>query len=171
MSVIIFECKRCGTCCRNLVEDFNGISSGLFLTSKETRLFSSKLISPKIALGVDKPKRNVAYQLNVSICPHINERNECRIYDRRPLACKSFPFEMGLFRSTVSVKCPQIGTKMKVDEYREVELSGTEIEAGKKLNTYLLNRYRKYFRKGVKSWKFDLKTRKWFMHNIEQIPM
>ena len=168
MSAIIFECKKCGTCCRNLVEDVNGIINGLFLTSKETRLFPSKLISPKIALGVDKPKKTVAYQLNVNVCPHINDRNECRMYEKRPLACKSFPFEIGLLKSTVSVKCPQIGSKMKVDEFREVELSGTEIEASQKINRYLLNRYQKYFKKGTDLWKFDLKTRKWIKHKIEQ---
>ena len=161
MSAIIFECKKCGTCCRNLVEDVNGIINGLFLTSKETRLFPSKLISPKIALGVDKPKKTVAYQLNVNVCPHINERNKCRIYDKRPLACKSFPFEIGLGIRTVSVKCPQIGSKMKEGEYREVEFSEIEYEASQKISRYLLNRYQKYSKKGTNSWKFDLKTRKW----------
>ena len=150
------------------MEDVNSITNGLFLTSKEIRLFPSKLISPKIAIGASRPKKIVAYQLNVSVCPHINERNECRIYDKRPLACKSFPFEIELLRSTVSVKCPQIGSKMKVEEFREVEMSGTEIEASQKVNRYLLNRYQKYFKKGTNLWKFDLKTRKWIMHRMEQ---
>ena len=167
MSTIIFECQKCGYCCHNLVEDINGITNGLYLTSKEVRLFPSKLISPQIAVGVNKPKKVIVYQLNVNVCPHITEKNECRIYDKRPLACKSFPLGIKLvgrkMRALVSVKCSLIGSQMKVDEFREVELPATEIEASQKIYRYLLNRHRKYVKPGSKLWKFDLKTKEWII--------
>ena len=161
MSVIIFECQKCGTCCRNLLENQNVVTNGLFLTAKETRLFPSKLISPQVAIGVKKPKNIISYQFNVNVCPHINEKNECRIYDKRPLACKSFPLEVTLLGSTASVQCPIIGRRMKEGEFREAEFSAPEIEASEKINNYLWNRYQKYFKVGSKMWNFDLKTKKW----------
>jgi len=75
----------CGTCCKNLLEDANGIINGLFLTHKEKKLFPARLVSPKVALGKRKPEKMIAYQLNVAVCPHLNERNGCEIYDTRPL--------------------------------------------------------------------------------------
>lgn len=168
MSVIIFECKKCGTCCRNLVEDSNGITNGLFLTSKEIRLFPSKLISPQTAIGVNKPKRIVSYQLNVNVCPYINERNECKIYNKRPLSCRAFPFEIVGFAPTASVKCSVIGSQMREGELRPVEFSPVELEAGQKINRYIMNRYRKYAKKKTNLWKFDLKTGKWIKHRMKQ---
>lgn len=161
MSVIIFECKKCGTCCRSLLEDLgDGVINGLFLTPKESRLFPSELRSPKIAIGKRKPIEIVAYQFNLNVCSHVTERNECGIYHKRPLACRSFPFDF-TSKANVSVKCPIIGNQMKEGEIREIEFSATEKEAGERLNRYLRNLSQKYSKRHLKMWKFDLLTRKW----------
>jgi len=161
MSVIIFACIQCGTCCRNLIEDVNGIANGLHLTLKETRLFPSELISPYFAIGTKQSKHIISYQLNVDVCPHLTGENECRIYEKRPLTCKAFPLEITLFKSTASVKCPIIGSQMKEGEFREIEFSSTELEASTKLNRYLWNRFQKYGKANSKFWKFDLRTKTW----------
>jgi len=162
LGVITFECQKCGTCCRNLLEDVDGITNGLFLTQRERELFPSELISPKLAIGVGKPRRVIAYQLNINVCPHLDEKHECRIYDRRPLACQSFPFEYMIYSGpTVSVKCPVIGSRMKKGEQREVEVSEVEVGASEKMNRYIINRSRKYRKKGLSMWNYDLETKLW----------
>jgi len=159
MSGITFNCKKCGTCCRNLIEDANGIKTGLLLTVKEIDLFPSEMVSPKFAIGFEMPDKIIQYQLNVNDCPHVNEKNECQIYEKRPLMCRAFPYESG----TVSVKCPVIGSRIKVYEPCEVEVSATEIDASEKMNRHILNRFQKFYKKGQKAWIFDLETRKWVM--------
>jgi Fe-S-cluster containining protein len=159
MSGITFQCRKCGTCCKNPIEDVNGIATGLLLTVKEISLFPSEMVSPKFAIGFKKPKKIIHYQLNVNDCPHINEKNECRIYEKRPLMCKAFPYESG----TISVKCPEIGNRVKVNQRYGVEISAAEIEASEEMNRHILNRFSKFFRKGQKGWNFDLKKREWIM--------
>jgi len=158
--IVVFECKKCGNCCRNLLESFTGVTKGLVLTIKEIKLFPSGMISPKIAIGKRKPKKIINYQLNVNVCPHINERNECKIYDKRPLMCKAFPYESGTF----SVKC-SVFSHMKTGVICNAEFSVTEIEASEKLNKHIWNRFHKYFRKGIKAWECDLATKKWILND------
>ena len=146
----------------------------MFLTSEEAKLFPSRLISPSLAFGVNKPKKVIAYQLNVDICPHLTETNQCRIYEKRPLTCKSFPFVTTLVGSTispvVSTACPFISSKVKAEGLREVKLSSTEIESAQKMNRYLINQCQKHFNftVGSKLWYFDLKTKKWIIRSCRR---
>jgi Fe-S-cluster containining protein len=157
MSEIVFHCRKCGTCCRSLLEYVNGVKTGLLLAIKETNLFPSEMVSPKLAVGTTKPEAIISYQLNVDACPYISEKNECRVYDKRPLICKSFPYVLG----GMSRKCPQIGNQMMV----EIDLWAidAEIEASKKLNEHILNRAEKLSQKGKRQrvWEFDLEENKW----------
>ena len=161
MSGIVFTCKKCGTCCRNLIEDVHGVKTGLLLTVKEIGLFPSNMISPKLAIGREKPEKVIQYQLNVDNCPHVNEKNECQIYEKKPLMCKAFPYET----QTVSVKCPVIGSHMKENQFCEVEISSTELEASEKMNRHILNRFKKFFQKGQRIWEFDLDIGNWTVKN------
>ena len=92
MSEAVFNCRKCGTCCRNLLEYINGVKAGLLLTVKEIDLFPSEMISPKMAIGIAGPEQMICYQLSVDNCPYINEKSECRTYDKRPLMCRAFPY-------------------------------------------------------------------------------
>lgn len=153
----MFHCRKCGTCCRSLLEYVNGVKTGLLLTAKETGLFPSDMVSPKLAIGTMKPEAIVSYQLNVDVCPYINERNECRIYDRRPLICQSFPYVL----NGMSRKCSQVGNQRMVEiDTWAIE---AEIEASKKLNSHILNRADKLSRKGKRQriWEFDLEAKRW----------
>ena len=139
----------------------DGIIHGLALTYKETRLFPANLVSPQYAIGKRGPKHKTTYQLNVDICPYINEKNGCMIYDKRPLSCKSYPNEPYPFGNVVDVDCKSIGSQMKSGEYREVDMPQAEKVAGDKMMRYIWTRFRKYRKKGSKVWKFNLRTRKW----------
>jgi Fe-S-cluster containining protein len=168
MTEIVFECKKCGTCCRNLLEEIEGIAKGLILTAKEVSLFPSKMISPSIAIGTEKSKTMIFYQLNANTCPHIDKRNECLIYDRRPLMCRAFPYNSGNF----SIKCPVFSNRRVGQFYLDFEPSELQIDADGKLDRYKGNRFRKYFKKGFKEWHYDLTKKNWvFKCNITRIPM
>lgn len=71
------------------MEEF-GMLQGLCLTKEEAKEFDPKFIMPYIAIGDKEPTTIVYYQLILADCPHLNEKNECKIYEKRPLIC-SFP--------------------------------------------------------------------------------
>lgn len=155
-----FECNRCGYCCRNILEVFEGVKRGLPLTEKETELFKSNFISPKLGFGLNEPSIVVLYQLNVNVCPYVTNKNECEIYDKRPLICRSFPIVGG----SISNKC-------RLFSYRKVGVSYTEpfsmerqLQASKKLDSYTINRLKKYFEKGIKLWEYNLLTNLWIFN-------
>jgi len=148
---------NCGTCCRNLLEGREGILKGLALTAKETSLFPQDMVSPLTATGMRKPEHVIDYQLNANDCPHIDETNECRIYDRRPLMCRAFPYVQGNF----SVKCPIFGSRFKAGLRISVPMPDAEVEASQKRDRYFQNRLRKYLKKRSKMWEFDLATKQW----------
>jgi Fe-S-cluster containining protein len=159
MSEAVFNCRKCGTCCRNLLEYINGVKAGLLLTVKEIDLFPSEMISPKMAIGIAGPEKIISYQLSVDTCPHINEKSECRIYGKRPLMCRAFPYVL----EGMSRKCPEIGNQMIASV--DLWAIDAEIEASKKINRHVLNRTDKLFRKGKKQkiWEFDLGEKKWVL--------
>ncbi len=91
-----FKCLHCGRCCRNILRGYNGIISGLVLFPDETELFPKETVFPSIGLGFDridplKPESIVTYQIDSEDCPHLSEKNTCKIYDKRPLICRAFP--------------------------------------------------------------------------------
>ena len=163
----ILQCKRCGSCCRNLFDDNKGIRKSLVLTAKEIGFFPSEMISPSLAVGTEKRKKVITYQLNVNTCPHIDKNNECLIYDNRPLKCKAFPYESGNFSNT----CTVLSYRKVGQSYCDFAPSISHIDASEKLNRYITNRLKKHFKKGYKVWDFDLLVEKWIIraqHNISQ---
>jgi hypothetical protein len=131
-----------------------GIILGLFLTEKETSFFNPKQICPQCGIGVERPENIIAFQLNLGVCPHISEKNECKIYDRRPLACQSFPIEPTPLGNIVNAECPQAGSLT-----RNPELVFSE--AGEKILRYLGKGFVKYRKRGSKLWYFNLGTKRW----------
>jgi Fe-S-cluster containining protein len=153
-----FHCEKCGTCCRNLLEEREGILQGLTLTAKEKVFFPKNMISPLTAIGKIEQKQIIDYQLSVNDCPHINEKNECQIYDSRPLICRAFPYVQGNF----SMKCPILrGIFKKAGLRITFPVPDSEAEADQKRDRYFQNRLRKYMKKGSKIWIFNLATKQW----------
>jgi len=64
---------------------------------EERSLFPREIIFPFYGIGKmpeDKFFKTVLYQVNAQKCPHLkpDELSICKIYEKRPLACRSFPF-------------------------------------------------------------------------------
>lgn len=140
-----------------------GIVSGLCLTEEEAKMFEPKLIVPYVAIGDKKPTTVIFYQFILSDCPHLNEKNECKIYEKRPLICKVFPINPNLNRVILVPKCPQIGKfGGKAGEMCPVIIDDAVIEkASKEISIIFLSVQKECKEKGLKIWFFDLSTRKW----------
>jgi Fe-S-cluster containining protein len=155
-----FTCLKCGRCCHDLFDDRDGNKRGLILTTNETSLFPNGSVAPLAAFGFQEPSFIFLYQLSVIDCPHINQKNECMIYERRPLVCRSFPLTQGSF----STKCklfhflrdfPENSVKVLID------WGITQLEAEQQLDGYIVASYRKNFQPEIGSWSYDLADSKW----------
>lgn len=130
------------------------------LTEEEKKLFDEKNITPAFAFGNEgSPMQIASYQLNLAKCPHIDENNKCKIYDKRPLACRAYPITSNLGRNVADLKCPQVG-KYSENELRQLMFSDTYEEAINKVNGHVGSCFRKYGKK-TKLMRFDLATKKW----------
>jgi len=152
-----FECRRCAACCRSILESKEGILRGLPLTDRENKLFPSKTIAPKLAVGVEKPQTIVLFQLIVNCCPHVNEKNECQIYAKRPLMCQSFPIVAG----AISNRCQVFNYRRPGVAYDEPYSMTAQLKASNKLEQYIQNYLRRNSRKGLRFWEYDPNSKKW----------
>ena len=93
----VFQCRGCGRCCTDLIDQSEERILGLVLMPDELGLFERDIIRP--CMGFDNnpasgfsPAHIVRYQLAVNVCPHHSAGHRCRIYANRPLVCRAFPF-------------------------------------------------------------------------------
>jgi len=120
------------------------------------------MVSPKLAIGAAKPEVVVLYQLNVNICPYIDDKNACSKYVERPLICRSFPIVAG----AISNRCRVFSYRKVGVSYNEPYSMTKQVEASEQLDAYTRNRMKKNRIKGLKIWEYDLAAEKW--HNIGQ---
>lgn len=78
------DCLECANCCKTTspifrIKDINRISS--FLKMKE-----SEFIHKYLKIDTDND-----YVLKSSPCLFLDQNNHCKIYEKRPLACKEYP--------------------------------------------------------------------------------
>ena len=78
------DCLECANCCKTTspifrIKDINRISS--FLKIKE-----SEFINKHLKIDSDND-----YVLKSSPCLFLDQNNHCKIYEKRPLACKEYP--------------------------------------------------------------------------------
>jgi hypothetical protein len=156
----------------------NGILYGLLLQSEdEAKLFPRELIFPSAGVGTDQnaplgPKRILSYQLNADTCPHITEKNTCRIYEKRPLVCRTFPLiSMGQIGVTIAEpqQCLFVETteKERGSLTKLLPLTPKKIEAVSEwVSAYLMdcstNSLIQFRLSGETIWKFDLANKEWF---------
>lgn len=136
---------------------------GLTIFPHEISLFDKKDIIPCWGFGKKPDDKNfeiVAYQLTKNICPHL-ENNLCKIYEKRPLRCRSYPFdflydEKGRRGINVDLGCK---ARNSVIQYGYVNLDYKSEEY--KALMYNDNLVRKYARKKKKSWHYHIKPIEW----------
>ncbi|MEK6874517.1 MAG: YkgJ family cysteine cluster protein [Nanoarchaeota archaeon] len=95
-----FQCYRTGKCCTN-IKGKNGFGLLLFDTEATEFLTQGKNLGhiPKLEYVIKlepktKTKVIILIQLAETNCPFLNKENmECRIYEKRPLVCRSYPVQ------------------------------------------------------------------------------
>jgi len=97
-----FECLRCGHCCKRIRIDHCGIAQGLPLLPGEEKLFAAfpDAILPYTAIQNPKKRKSrlkvVFYQMVQEPCPLYDPSTKtCTQYDKRPAACRAYPFSEG----------------------------------------------------------------------------
>lgn len=166
--MVTFECLKCGTCCRNLLVVSGRFTFGLALHPDETALFPSDVVFPYAGIGkMGHPKRIVEFQLGVNTCPHL-ERNTCRIYFNRPLACRSYPtiiFGIEPLKVYLEENCRWLKECIKTGKLTWVRKEGIfkpQILAPRELEAaFKLYEYDTRFGHSKDLWFFDLKRKTW----------
>lgn len=91
MAAIQLQCRRCGVCCRILGP------AGLEVTEEEWEALENDMYSLKLDIGtIEQLKQGLRLPMKVrhtiSGCAFLTGTNKCQVYDRRPRACREFPF-------------------------------------------------------------------------------
>ena len=185
----IFNCLRCGCCCRDLIvtiDEADGVQGkykvGLMVLPEERNLFAAEDISPMWAIntkGKRRPKRPkvILYQMTRPTCPHITKTNRCLIYKRRPTICRGYPLTIHPdLTATLDLKCSGCHKQNLYDTTNKVYrvFPQETVKAQMQLHSSM----RKAFmtQKYSQPFLFDLKTQSWIaltdrdLENMEPHP-
>ncbi len=112
-----FNCKRCGSCCKELSGTFSLTKEevdewqGMVFKSKFGVFPAIKFISSNIFMpGISGPFLHPETSEVLSECPFLTKKEDlhvCMIYERRPKACRNFPFD-GKFIDITKTLCPEV---------------------------------------------------------------
>ena len=164
---MVFVCRRCGTCCRDLVQEDKGVLRGLTLLPGEEKNFPVDSIKPAVGLGRRPHERGftvIAHQLVEETCPHLWEA-ECQIHNRRPASCRQFPFSL---RETPEGR-KQIGLDLNCSALAELREGRTNLRfkfEDKPSAESLLEVSTRARERPKKSWFYDLGSGKWKRYDI-----
>ena len=158
--LFVFECLKCGKCCKNLLRETKTGLHGLNLLPSERNLFSQKMISPYMGVGRKKPEQIILFQLTEIVCPHLLDNNQCEIYDKRPLACRAFPIVSVEDRPLITTECSSINESGEI-----TIIAPEETRAKEQLSQYIKGimeeKARLYAPAHIHAWEYDLSTKKW----------
>jgi Fe-S-cluster containining protein len=155
-----FKCEKCGYCCSSLLGFSDGWVKGLSLNRNEKSLFDKNHVFPQWAIGVKRPDYVYMYQLSLAVCPYLTKNNACSIYNKRPLKCRCYPFELIGYDSNnkenivLTIECSKLNS-MGEDRLDSVPKECYE------LYLHVLREVNEHASEGTNFWFFDLATKKW----------
>jgi len=147
-----WHCRKCGTCCREIINEVPPYGRcGLTLLPEEIHLFPPESIKPFKAY--DSVKTIAFYQMVTQPCSKFNQTAKlCAIYDKRPQACRAFPFNL----EKVSGTCPHTPTPRNGNVIVDTFMYPQEFNAAEildNINKKWLTRRKRYF--------FNLDLNRW----------
>ncbi len=118
---VLFECIRCGSCCRDTGKRRRKIvltSADLDSITKTTHLPLNEF--SRASHTAPKPFRRIMRE-NYGACIFLGDNSKCGIYDSRPMICRCYPFsvEWDETNSTFSLlrnDCPGLGRGIKLQK-------------------------------------------------------
>ena len=164
----MFECVKCGCCCRNLRVECGIWQLGLFLLPDEAKLFADADVAPMWGIGVEGngPAEVYFMQLKTKDCPHIRDDNLCNIYPKRPLVCRGHPLSLRIDPVTSKPQAASVDTRckgknmphsqqVKLRDYFPSDILWANVETC----CYLGKMFKDAGERVI--WLYDLKTEKW----------
>ena len=149
------ECIKCGSCCRHL--RLGDKEVGLTLFPEEIHLFPKSTIRPHLGKGVNEPTTIFTYQHTENICVHLKE-NLCKVYEYRPLMCRSFPIKVGPKGLTFSPGCKGFLEIVKNSKMRSRDME--EIQSALEIAERLY-KFHSDLKDNEKKWRYNLINEKW----------
>jgi Fe-S-cluster containining protein len=163
---LIFECQRCGNCCKDLLQKDKGVLRGLTLLNEDISEFPKTSIKPAIGQG-KRPYENsfktIAHQLNKETCPHLRN-SECKIYEQRPASCRQYPFSLredtqGIQQIGLDLNCPAL--EKKIVNNIQLRFKFLDRPSAEKL----LQIEKITWKNPKKTWFYDLSNEKWIRYD------
>lgn len=157
---IFFQCLRCGKCCKDFIMKTKHGKAGIFLLPEERKLFPPEKVYPLFGIGIgdskgSKPQTVIAYQYADSQCIHLGEDNLCSIYNRRPQACRGFPYEFTL-QGIYLNRCSFLN-QFTSDQIKQIQIPNSIVKANIKINKHLIGN----LKRSLIHWFFDVEEKKW----------
>ena len=116
-----FECTACGKCCVN-----HGEYEHVFLTRQDISRISEKLKLTRkafLALYTRREQEEHALESRGDRCVFLGSGGLCRVYEVRPLQCRTFPFwpenlNPKTWNGSIANDCPGVGSEVRVPRAR-----------------------------------------------------
>jgi Fe-S-cluster containining protein len=132
------------------------------LFPEEKMLFPKEYTSPCQGVGRtpdDERFKIVNYQLTLNVCPHLDD-NVCRIYEKRPLICRAYPFKGSTIEPDCAFKVELSKRFPNIDEFYFA--SNDEILISDQIARKIRESY-KSKQKQAGLWEYDLMKKKWLL--------
>ena len=145
----VFECQRCGDCCREK-EVFVGITDLLLWIEKNVL----EKVLPNLELEVSDRWSVVILSKKDGICPLLEtDGNVCQIYESRPLFCRSYPLGFNGKNFIIKGKdCQGIGKgKMTGEQLKDFRIQAENEFEDSKTSIPLINMLNSIFMQHVSS--------------------
>jgi Fe-S-cluster containining protein len=138
-----FSCTGCGNCCRGTIvlttdHDVKRIMKGTGLPAKEiVRFFSNVEMAQRDSLWIrfgGTRRAAMALRWDGRHCNFLGEDNMCKIYEYRPITCRTHPFDLK-FSNTGAMKKVTISDVVDCPHAWEGTHTVRSLKAGEKENT------------------------------------
>lgn len=123
-------------------------------------------VFPSIGVGTyGSAKKVLTFQLDLEQCPHLSG-GSCGIYDKRPITCRIFPFELesiNPLKLLINKKCKwYIDKVVSTGKRKRLMNKAEKVIAPKEIESCWehFKIYEEIFEKDC--WNYDLKSKFWF---------
>jgi Fe-S-cluster containining protein len=115
------------------------------------------MIRPHLGKGVNEPTSIFTYQHTENVCIHLKD-NLCKIYNNRPLICRSFPIKVAPIGLTFSPGCKGFLEIVKNSKTRNREME--EIQSALEIAERLY-KFHSDFKDNERKWRYNLINEVW----------